>query len=408
MSGAFLFRNRELWAVSIASGIRSIGFGATWPFMALFFQEDLHIPVYEVGIIFSLLSVGSIIFSLVGGALADSLGRKRTLLLGSAAGSALYFAIAIGIMIRVPVTAIIAMFVLSSFGGALVFPSAGALIADVTSIADRSKGYVVYRIMANLGWAIGPLTGSLIFNFGIFWIFLLVALSSLIQGIVVLFFVRERGTFRKREKGSGRIQMISFDRFLLIFSAGTFLVTLVSSQFSVTLPLYAGVKAAVPTDLIGYIYAVNGVVVVVGQYPITNFMKRYPDIVSMIAGSLAYTAGYVLVGFSTTLLQFMGDMVIITIGENLTSPIMNTVVSRIAPEGKVARYMGFLGMVNSTGRALGPSVGAFFIAIYAYNGLKIWSSVGAFGLISIVAFVVFARMISHSLQPGPQKADSSQ
>ena len=376
--------------------------------MALFFQLDLHIPVYEVGIIFTLLSVGSIVFSLVGGALADSLGRKKTLLLGSGAGSALYFAIAIGILIRLPIPTIIAMFVLTSFGGALVFPSAGALIADVTSIADRSRGYVVYRIMANLGWAIGPLTGSLIFNFGIFWIFLLVAISSLIQGIVVLFFVRERGTFRKREKGSGRIQMISFDRFLLVFSAGTFLVTLVSSQFSVTLPLYAGVRAAVPTDLIGYIYAVNGVVVVVGQYPITNFMKRYPDIVSMIAGALAYTVGYLLVGFSTTLPQFMGDMVIITIGENLTSPIMNTVVSRIAPEGKVARYMGFLGMVNSTGRALGPSVGAFFIAIYAYNGLRIWSSVGAFGLLSIVAFAAFARMLSRSFKAGPAKVEGDQ
>jgi MFS family permease len=376
--------------------------------MALFFQLDLHIPVYEVGIIFTLLSVGSIVFSLVGGALADSLGRKKTLLLGSGAGSALYFAIAIGILIRLPIPTIIAMFVLTSFGGALVFPSAGALIADVTSIADRSRGYVVYRIMANLGWAIGPLTGSLIFNFGIFWIFLLVAVSSLIQGIVVLFFVRERGTFRKREKGSGRIQMISFDRFLLVFSAGTFLVTLVSSQFSVTLPLYAGVRAAVPTDLIGYIYAVNGVVVVVGQYPITNFMKRYPDIVSMIAGALAYTVGYLLVGFSTTLPQFMGDMVIITIGENLTSPIMNTVVSRIAPEGKVARYMGFLGMVNSTGRALGPSVGAFFIAIYAYDGLRIWSSVGAFGLLSIVAFAAFARMLSRSFKAGPAKVEGDQ
>ena len=373
--------------------------------MALFFQLDLHIPVYEVGIIFTLLSVGSIIFSLVGGVLADSLGRKKTLLLGSGAGSALYFAIAIGILIRLPIPAIIAMFILTSFGGALVFPSAGALIADVTSIADRSRGYVVYRIMANLGWAIGPLTGSLIFNFGIFWIFLLVAVSSLIQGMVVLFFVRERGTFRKSKMGSGRIQMISFDRFLLVFSVGTFLVTLVSSQFSVTLPLYAGVRAAVPTDLIGYIYAVNGVVVVVGQYPITNFMKRYPDIVSMIAGALAYTVGYLLVGFSTTLPQFMGDMVIITIGENLTSPIMNTVVSRIAPEGRVARYMGFLGMVNSTGRALGPSVGAFFIAIYAYNGLRIWPSVGAFGLLSIIAFVAFARMLSRSFAADSAKAE---
>lgn len=363
--------------------------------MALFFEEDLHVSIYLVGLVFTFLSVGSIIFSLVGGMFADTFGRKKTLLIGSAASFLLYLIIAAGIIARIPVLIIMVMFILTSFGGALVFPSANALIADVTSSGDRINGYVVYRILSNLGWAIGPLTGSLIFNFGIFWIFLLVSISSLLQGLVVLFFVKERWTFRRtKENKTG--QVLSFDRFLLVFSAGTFLVTLVSSQFSVTLPLYAGIKVGIPSDLIGYVYAVNGTVVVIGQYPISNFMKRYPEIVSMIAGALAYTAGYVLVGLSTSLLQFMGDMVVITLGENLTSPVMNSVVSRIAPRGKTARYMGFLGMVNSTGRALGPSVGAFFLAIYSYNGLRVWSTIGLFGVMSIAAFLAFSGMITKS------------
>ncbi len=360
--------------------------------MALFFEEDLHVSIFLVGIVFTFLSVGSIIFSVVGGFLADTLGRKGTLLIGSTASFSLYLIIAAGIFFHFPVLIIMVLFVLTSFGGALVFPSANALIADVTSAGDRMNGYVIYRIISNLGWAIGPLTGSLIFNFGILWIFLLVAFSSMLQGIVVLFFVKDRGNFRNGKK-SGKIQMISFDRFLLVFSAGTFLVTLVSSQFSVTLPLYAGIKAAIPSNMIGYIYAVNGTVVVIGQYPISNFMKRYPEIISMIAGAIAYTAGYLLVGLSTTLLQFMGDMVVITLGENLTSPVMNSVVSRIAPPGKTARYMGFLGMVNSTGRALGPSVGAFFLAFYSYNGLRVWSAIGLFGVASIGAFLAFSAMM---------------
>ncbi len=368
--------------------------------MALFFEEDLHVSIFLVGLVFTFLSVGSIVFSVVGGFLADTYGRKNTLLMGSAASFSLYLTIAFGIIVGLPVLIIMVLFILTSFGGALVFPSANALIADVTSPDERINGFVIYRIMSNLGWAIGPLTGSLIFNFGIFWIFLLVAVSSMLQGIVVLFFVNEKGYFR-REKTRGRIQMIAFDRFLLVFSAGTFLVTLVSSQFSVTLPLYAGIKAGIPSDMIGYIYAVNGTVVVLGQYPISSFMKRYPDIISMIAGALAYAAGYLLVGFSTTLLQFMGDMVVITLGENLTSPVMNNVVSRIAPAGKTARYMGFLGMVNSTGRALGPSVGAFLLAFYSYNGLRVWSTIGLFGVVSVAAFLGFSAMVGSGKAAAP-------
>ena len=164
--------------------------------MALFFEEDLHVSIFLVGIVFTFLSVGSIIFSVVGGFLADTLGRKGTLLIGSTASFSLYLIIAAGIFFHFPVLIIMVLFVLTSFGGALVFPSANALIADVTSAGDRMNGYVIYRIISNLGWAIGPLTGSLIFNFGILWIFLLVAFSSMLQGIVVLFFVKDRGNFR--------------------------------------------------------------------------------------------------------------------------------------------------------------------------------------------------------------------
>jgi len=86
-------------------------------------------------------------------------------------------------------------------------------------------------------------------------------------------------------------------------------------------------------------------------------------------------------------------MVIITMGENLTSPMINTVVSKIATKGKMARYMGFIGMINSTGRALGPSIGSTFLYIFSYNGLKVWSAVDIFGLGSIVIFMVFSGMV---------------
>ena len=34
--------------------------------------------------------------------------------------------------------------------------------------------------------------------------------------------------------------------------------------------------------------------------------------------------------------------------------VMNSIVSKIAPGDKLARYLGFMGMMNSSGRAFGP------------------------------------------------------
>lgn len=391
-----MLHNRELWAVSIASGIRSVGFGATWPFMALFLKESLGIPVYIVGIVFTLGSIVSIVFSLFGGGLSDMIGRKRVLLTGSLISGILYLTMALLFRVNASSFLIVTIFIFTSIGGSLIFPSANALVADVTSESERINGYVVYRIMANLGWAIGPLAGSIIFVHGIFWIFILVTISSAAQGLIVLFMVRDRWRERRIRENleeKKRISFLVYDKLLFLFTAGTFFVTLVSSQFSVTLPVYAGLKVGLDTSLIGYIYAVNGVVVVVGQYPMTNLMKRYPEILSMTLGAVAYSVGYLLVGFSSSVGDLMLDMIIITLGENLVSPVMNSIVSKIAPQEKLARYLGFLGMVNSSGRALGPSVGAFFLSVFAFDGLKVWSAVDLFGLASIILFMLFARVM---------------
>ena len=114
----------------------------------------------------------------------------------------------------------------------------------------------------------------------------------------------------------------------------------------------------------------------------------------MILGTVAYAIGYLFVGFSSNLLDLMGDMLIITIGENLVSPVMNSIVSKIAPGDKLARYLGFMGMMNSSGRAFGPPVGTFLISLYAFNGLKLWSTMDLFGIAGIAMFLVFSRMLA--------------
>lgn len=382
-----------LWGVSVASSIRSIGFGATWPFMAIFFNLDLGIPIYEVGVIFTLLSVVSIVVSIMGGGLADAIGRKNTILIGSILGFSLYLSLSLMLIFRVPIIFIIIVFIISATSGALIFPAASALVADYTDDSERMKGYVIYRILSNLGWAIGPLIGSFLFNSGLYVIFLFVALSSLVQMFVVLFTVRDRKENAYEKKQGERFNLLVLDKYLIVFGMATFLITIVASQFSVTFPVYASLKIGIPEADLGYIYAVNGTVVVVGQYPMIMGLRKFPDIFIIIMGALLYSIGYLIVSVSHNLFGLMFDMVIITMGENLTSPMINTVVSKIATKGKMARYMGFIGMINSTGRALGPSIGSTFLYIFSYNGLKVWSAVDIFGLGSIAIFMVFSGMV---------------
>ncbi|MHB8397001.1 MAG: MFS transporter [Thermoplasmataceae archaeon] len=144
-SSLLLTENRQFWAITFASSIRSLAFGASWPFMAVYFNRGLGFPLYYVGIIFTLLAAVSMLFSLVGGILSDITGRKITLIVGSSFGSVIFALLAyLTYGAFNPLITALA-FILSSISGSLVFPASSAMVSDLTSAKDRSMAYSIYR-----------------------------------------------------------------------------------------------------------------------------------------------------------------------------------------------------------------------------------------------------------------------
>ncbi len=380
-------KNKQVIIVSLSSMMRSIGMGASWPFMAIFLSLYIHLAIYIVGLVFTLLSLMSMFFSILGGYLADLKGRKFTLFLGSISSIFIYLSIAATFIYKLyPLTII--LFIFSSFSGSLIYPSATALIADVTSIDKREGGYSIYRILSNIGWAIGPLMGSLIYSHGIIYIFYALAIAGVFETIIVMF-VKEHNII-KTGKGN-KNPFFVYDKLLFIFSIATFFIILLSSQFSVSLPLYSELVIRINISDLGYIYAINGLVVVLGQYPLIKIFSKFGDINTFIAGALFYALGYFIIAFSYNLYGLMFDMVIITVGENLTTPTINTVISKMAPAGKTGRYMGFNSMFNSIGRAFGPSIGTYIMYTFRYNGLITWSLIAIFGIFSVFVILIFSN-----------------
>ncbi|PYB67784.1 MFS transporter [Thermoplasma sp. Kam2015] len=376
------YRNRSLWGVSIAASVRSIGYGATWPFLAVYFNTYLHMSLIFVGFIFTLNSGISILFSLFAGYMADAFGRKTTLVVGNASGFVLYLLLSIFAHGNVALISI--LFIFTAFSGSLVFPSANSIVSDITSSTDREMGYAIYRIMANLGWAIGPLISAIIFSYGFSFIFLFVAIANATATIISIMFVNTNARFRTQRSG-----FLVRDYTLFFFSIPVFLLIMVSSQFSVTLPIYIVDDLHIIIRNLAYFYAVNGIVVVLGQYPISRMMRRYSDLYGLILGSVFYTIGYLMVSFSHTLFYLIIDMIVITIGENFTSPNISTVTSKIAPRDKVGRYMGFIGMINQLARTASPSVGTFILYSLSSSPVLVWPAIDGFGISAIILFLMF-------------------
>ena len=370
--------------------VRSVGTGAMWPFIALYFSVDLQLPLYITGMIFSVYFAIGIIAQPVSGLLADFLGRKPTMVLASFIYVAVSSALFVAGFLHCSAIIISALFVCFALPSAIEYPAMNAMVSDLSPETGKSHAFSTFRTIFNIGWIIGPLFGVFFFDLGFSLIFLLNVITSIVSLLLILIFIDESNSFRRQRGRKINGQRFKLDRLIIIFGSGVFFLSLLAGQFQTSLPIFSAHSILSNPALYGYVYAANGMTVVVSQPVINRLMRRFSDMQSMVLGVIFYIIGYGAVAFTGSLPQLILDMVIITTGENLTAPAENSVISSYSSRDKTGRYMAFKSAMWGTGSMVGPSAGLLFLYGFKYSGLLTWSSISLFGVAAIVAFLLFA------------------
>jgi len=70
------------WTLMGANFIDQIGSFLLFPFFALYITDKFNVGMTQVGILFTLFSLGSVFGGLLGGAMTDKFGRKSMMLFG--------------------------------------------------------------------------------------------------------------------------------------------------------------------------------------------------------------------------------------------------------------------------------------------------------------------------------------
>ena len=376
--------------LGLARMIRSVGTGAMWPFIALYFSVDLQLPLYITGMIFSVYFAIGIIAQPVSGLLADFLGRKPTMVLASFIYVAVSSALFVASFLHCSAIIISALFVCFALPSAIEYPALNAMVSDLSPETGKSHAFSTFRTIFNIGWIIGPLFGVFFFDLGFSLIFLLNVITSIVSLLLILIFIDESNSFRRQRGRKINGQRFKLDRLIIIFGSGVFFLSLLAGQFQTSLPIFSAHSILSNPALYGYVYAANGMTVVVSQPVINRLMRRFSDMQSMVLGVIFYIIGYGAVAFTGSLPQLILDMVIITTGENLTAPAENSVISSYSSRDKTGRYMAFKSAMWGTGSMVGPSAGLLSLYGFKYSGLLTWSSISLFGVAAIVAFLLFA------------------
>jgi len=357
------------------------------PFVSLYLYRELGVPMTVVGTIMLAAAFVGSAGRIVGGELADRIGRKPLLTFTMAARTVVFLAMAYLIHARASLLAIAVVFLVIRFFGAMTQPGIHAMVADIVDPGKRVKAFGLLRIGGNAGWAAGPALGGFLLTVSYSLLFLLTAGATFVGFLIIVFFTTESIRVRESERFElKKVLDTARDRRFLIFCAISAILFLVMGQFASTLSVFSTEFIGISEVQLGFLYTLNGVIVVLFQWPAALFAGRLRTRRALVLGSLLYALGYFSVGIVPSFAWLLGSMVVITLGEVIFSPSATTGVADMAPQGKMGRYMGFFGLTESLGWSAGPFIGGLLLDAYATTPLALWGAIAGIGVVAALGF----------------------
>ncbi len=366
------------------------------PFLTVFLTGQRGYSLQDAGIVMSSYGFGSIVGSYVGGWFTDRTGFYRVQL-WTLIGSGLCFWV-VGQLDTI-VTMSIGIFVLSMVTDAFR-PANQAAIAYFSTKDTLSRSYGLLRLAINLGFALGPVVGGwLIAGLGYAALFWANGLTCLFAAIAYKLSFPKRIESVQAAKDEGREMdaLPASDRSAYRDWLFLFFVLLISlqaiafMQFFSVLPVYFKQDWQYTELQIGYLFTLNGLLIAAVEMPLVHVAERRARILPIIAfgGLLVGLSFVVLASFGGSLWPAVFFIIIITFGEMLSMPFMNTWVAARAPIARRGEYMGLQSIAWALAFIIAPSFGLAWAERWGFEGL-LWV-MGAVGLLSGLGFLLVEK-----------------
>jgi MFS family permease len=385
----FQRHDRRVHILVLCRGITALGFSVVFPFLSIYFYNVMKIPMATIGTVFFAAILSGAVAELIGGELADRFGRKIVMVSALSIRATVFLLISLAVFKNVGFVPIAGLIVLSSFSRGLFEPAALAMVSDVTTREKRQEAFAFLRIGINLGWAVGPAMGGFLASLSYAFLFSVSGIVTLIGVIILLAALKEpTGASRAERVGLRDLAAVAHDRLFLSYNLISVLVCVVAAQLIMVFSVYAVEWVGISKVNLGYLYTVNGLVVVLLQFPCVKLVERFRMTRVIAFGSLLYAIGYFSASFAAGFAMLLVAIVIVTLGEILTGPASVALVANIAPVKRYGRYMGVFGLFSSVGFSLGPFVGGLAMDVSGGSRLIVWSLIGIIGVVASAGFLL--------------------
>ena len=319
------------------------------------YLDELGASITQIGLIFTILAVVSLVTQIFGGWISDSIGRLKAIAFGSVGGVIGGFFIVLAPSWQWLVLAL----AINRLPGALVAPSFGAFIAENSKEENRGQVFgmtdMIYQICGIVGPALG---GFLVAQYGYQLMFLVAAiLYTLAAGL------RMWMALTMKSAASNETNDLSWKSFglsvrtLITMIAGGGVITWIflsdgirdaAYQLSREIePLYLEQIGGLDTQQIGILASLFSIAMLLTPIISGKLSDKYGERVPICSGFflvfVAYTIFLNVIGF----IPFAVVWVIFGLGVGLLSPAYSSLISKVVPHHKLGAFNGiFYGSIG--------------------------------------------------------------
>jgi len=365
---------RAYWTLWCGMLLNRLG-GAVFLLLGLYLTRERRLSPELAGLVISLYAAGGLLAGPVGGALADRLGRRATLLGGTAASGA--FMLALGGARSTGIIVVLAP--LLGFFTDLCRPPLQAAVADLVPPADRARAYGLLYWAMNLGFAVASALGGALAvdHFGA--LFVIDALSTFAYTVIVFLGVPETrpvafvaatagidGSGARERPGSPDSQRPGHwapfrDRPFVTFALIQVVLLVAFAQVIVALPLDMSAHG-LDVKRIGLLLGLNGVYIVVLQPLALRYGRRWGHVHRLAGGALLTGLGLGATALAGGPLGYALTAALWTLGEVGFSTASPAIVAEFAPVAQRGAYQGVYQLSWGTAIMAAPVLGSLVLA----------------------------------------------
>ncbi len=407
------------WVANVTELFERLAYYGAFSSLANYLHETLGFSTEQTGGLTGFFGGLVWFLAILGGALADRLGFRRSLSLAYLVLSCAYFLLgSIGAGWMAPLREalplwwlVLLILMLPALGIALVKPCVVGTTARASSENVRSIGYSIYYTLVNVGGAAGPYLASFTRQrVGVENVFRISALSVFVMFFAVLVFFKE-----PRRSGEAQTASLAavFKNFLTVLSNPKFMLFLlifsgywiVFWQEFIALPLYIHGYID-PKANVELILVTDAAAVIALQFVVRYLTRKIPPFRAITLGTLISAVAWLIVAAHPAVWTAVLSLFVLALGEMTQSPRYYEYISRLAPPGQQGTYMGFAFLPIGIGSLVGGWLGGRMVHHFGevqHQAHRVWWVITGVGLATALLLWIYDRVV----KPGEGQPSSS-